>query len=189
MLSIQKSDARLSGGVRALSDVSLEIPAGMFGLLGPNGAGKSTLMRCIATLQAPTDGAIRVQRDRCHQRAGKVAPILGYLSQDFGVYPRGSAYDMLDHMAVLKGVTGVGERRETVEALLQQVNLLGVRKKAIAGFSGGMRQRFGIAPIAPGYRISEVVKDGRRTVRFKSETPILYFSSMQSATYAVKHNK
>ena len=85
---------------------------------------------------------------------------MGYLSQDFGVYPRGSVYDMLDHMAVLKGVTGVSERRATVESLFQQVNLSGVRRKAVAGFSGGMRQRFGIAPIAPGYRISEVIKDG-----------------------------
>jgi ABC-2 type transport system ATP-binding protein len=114
---------------------------------------------------------------------------LGYLSKDFGVYPRGSVYDMLDHMAVLKGVTGVSERRATVESLFQQVNLSGVRRKAVTGFSGGMRQRFGIAPIALGYRRSEVVKDGRRTVQFKSEAPILYFSSMQSATYAVKHTK
>ena len=145
MLSIQNLTHVYPGGVRALHEVNLEIPAGMFGLLGPNGAGKSTLMRCIATLQAPSSGSIHFNGIDVIREPEKLRQVLGYLPQDFGVYPRISAYDMLDHMAVLKGVTGAGERRETVEALLQQVNLWNVRKKAIAGFSGGMRQRFGIA--------------------------------------------
>ncbi|HUO91214.1 MAG TPA: ABC transporter ATP-binding protein [Rhizomicrobium sp.] len=145
MLSIQKLTHVYRGGVRALDSVSLEIPAGMFGLLGPNGAGKSTLMRCVATLQTPTSGTIRFDGIDVVREPDKLRRVLGYLPQDFGVYPRVSAYDMLDHMAVLKGVTGRGERRETVEALLNQVNLWNVRKKSIAGFSGGMRQRFGIA--------------------------------------------
>ena len=145
MLSIQNLTHVYRRGVRALNAVSLEIPAGMFGLLGPNGAGKSTLMRCVATLQAPTGGAIRFNGIDVIREPEKIRRVLGYLPQDFGVYPRVSAYDMLDHMAVLKGVTRAGERRETVEALLNQVNLWNVRRKAIAGFSGGMRQRFGIA--------------------------------------------
>ncbi|HEX4296299.1 MAG TPA: ABC transporter ATP-binding protein [Rhizomicrobium sp.] len=145
MLSIQNLTHVYARGVRALNSVNLEIPAGMFGLLGPNGAGKSTLMRCIATLQTPTSGTIRFGDIDVIREPERLRQVLGYLPQDFGVYPRVTAYDMLDHMAVLKGVTGRGERRETVEALLNQVNLWNVRKKAIAGFSGGMRQRFGIA--------------------------------------------
>jgi ABC-type multidrug transport system ATPase subunit len=145
MLSIQNLTHVYAGRVRALNAVNLEIPAGMFGLLGPNGAGKSTLMRCIATLQAPTSGSISFDGIDVIQEPERLRRVLGYLPQDFGVYPRVTAYDMLDHMAVLKGVTGRAERRETVEALLNQVNLWAVRKKAIAGFSGGMRQRFGIA--------------------------------------------
>ena len=145
MLSIQNLSHVYARGVRALNAVNLEIPAGMFGLLGPNGAGKSTLMRCIATLQTPTSGAIRFGDIDVIKEPEKLRQVLGYLPQDFGVYPRVTAYDMLDHMAVLKGVTRRGERRETVEALLNQVNLWSVRKKSIAGFSGGMRQRFGIA--------------------------------------------
>jgi ABC-type multidrug transport system ATPase subunit len=145
MLSIRNLSHVYRGGVRALNAVDLEIPNGMFGLLGPNGAGKSTLMRCIATLQTPTGGTIRFGDIDVIREPERLRQVLGYLPQDFGVYPRVSAYDMLDHMAVLKGVTGRGERRETVEALLNQVNLWSVRKKAIAGFSGGMRQRFGIA--------------------------------------------
>ena len=132
-------------GTRALDDVSLEIPPGLYGLLGPNGAGKSTLMRCLATLQVPTSGQIRFGDIDVLAEPQKLRAKLGYLPQDFGVYPRVSAWDMLDHLAVLKGLTATGPRRETVEALLQQVNLWDVRKKAIAGFSGGMRQRFGIA--------------------------------------------
>jgi ABC-type multidrug transport system ATPase subunit len=117
----------------------------MFGLLGPNGAGKSTLMRCIATLQSPTEGVIRFGEIDVINQPEQLRRTLGYLPQDFGVYPRVSAYDMLDHMAVLKGIGNRGERKETVEGLLHQTNLWNVRKKALAGFSGGMRQRFGIA--------------------------------------------
>ncbi|HET7500423.1 MAG TPA: ABC transporter ATP-binding protein [Kofleriaceae bacterium] len=145
MLSIAELSHSYDGRTRALDDVSLEIPRGMFGLLGPNGAGKSTLMRCVATLQIPSAGTIRFDGIDVLAQPARLRAVLGYLPQDFGVYPRVSAYDMLDHLAVLKGVTARGPRRETVEALLQQVNLWEVRRKPIAGFSGGMRQRFGIA--------------------------------------------
>jgi ABC-2 type transport system ATP-binding protein len=145
MLSISQLTHVYPNGTRALDGVSLEIPRGMFGLLGPNGAGKSSLMRCIATLQTPSSGAIRFGEIDVLQQPEALRATLGYLPQDFGVYPRVSAYDMLDHLAVLKGVAARGARKDTVEALLQQVNLWEVRKKAIAGFSGGMRQRFGIA--------------------------------------------
>ena len=132
-------------GVRALSDVSLSIPAGMFGLLGPNGAGKSTLMRTLATLQdadagTATLGGLDVLRDKAAVRR-----ILGYLPQDFGVYPKVSAEELLDHLARLKGLADNKARRDVVAALLRQTNLHDVRKKALGGFSGGMRQRFGIA--------------------------------------------
>ncbi|WP_242915101.1 ABC transporter ATP-binding protein [Brevundimonas pishanensis] len=145
MLSITNLTHVYSNGTRALDDISLEIPRGMFGLLGPNGAGKSTLMRTIATLQSPTSGSIKFGEIDVIKEPELLRRTLGYLPQDFGVYPRVSAYDMLDHMAILKGVTARKERKDTVETLLNQVNLWGVRKKAIAGFSGGMRQRFGIA--------------------------------------------
>jgi ABC-2 type transport system ATP-binding protein len=145
MLAIAGLSHSYDKRTRALDDVTLEIPRGMFGLLGPNGAGKSTLMRCVATLQIPTAGSITFEGIDVLVEPERLRAVLGYLPQDFGVYPRVSAYDMLDHLAVLKGVTARGERRETVEALLQQANLWDVRKKAIAGFSGGMRQRFGIA--------------------------------------------
>lgn len=134
-----------ANGTRALDDVSLSIPTGMFGLLGPNGAGKSTLMRAVATLQTPTAGSIRFGDIDVIGQPERLRETLGYLPQDFGVYPRVSAYDMLDHMAVLKGIASVADRRATVETLLAQTNLWQHRKKAIAGFSGGMRQRFGIA--------------------------------------------
>jgi ABC-type multidrug transport system ATPase subunit len=134
-----------ANGTRALDGVTIDIGTGMFGLLGPNGAGKSTLMRSIATLQTPTSGEIRFGEIEVIAEPEKLRRTLGYLPQDFGVYPRVSAYDLLDHMAVLKGVAGKGERKQTVEALLHQVNLWEVRKKAVAGYSGGMRQRFGIA--------------------------------------------
>lgn len=132
-------------GTRALQNVTLEIPRGMYGLLGPNGAGKSSLMRCLATLQVPTSGTMRFGEIDILREPTRLRSVLGYLPQDFGVYPRVSAYDLLDHLAVLKGLSGRRERRETVERLLAQVNLWDVRKKAIASFSGGMRQRFGIA--------------------------------------------
>ena len=145
MLSISSLTHVYPNGTRALDDVSLEIPPGLYGLLGPNGAGKSTLMRCLATLQIPTSGQIRFGDIDALADPQRLRATLGYLPQEFGVYPRVSAYDMLDHLAVLKGLTASAARRETVETLLQQVNLWDVRKKAIAGFSGGMRQRFGIA--------------------------------------------
>lgn len=145
MLAIQNLTHVYSGGVKALDNVNLEIGRGMFGLLGPNGAGKSTLMRSVATLQTPTSGKITFDDIDVIKEPEKLRRMLGYLPQDFGVYPRVSAYTMLDHMAVLKGISKPSERRETVEALLQQTNLWNDRKKAIAGFSGGMRQRFGIA--------------------------------------------
>lgn len=145
MLSINDLTHVYANGTRALDGVTLEVGKGMFGLLGPNGAGKSTLMRSIATLQTPTSGSIRFGDVDVIATPEKLRRTLGYLPQDFGVYPRVSAYDLLDHMAVLKGVSGAAERKETVEALLQQVNLWDVRKKAVAGYSGGMRQRFGIA--------------------------------------------
>jgi len=145
MLSIKGLTHVYPNGTRALDGVDLEIGKGMFGLLGPNGAGKSTLMRAIATLQTPTAGAIQFGDIDVIAEPEKLRRTLGYLPQDFGVYPRVSAVDLLDHMAVLKGIAGKGERKDTVETLLQQVNLWEVRKKAVAGYSGGMRQRFGIA--------------------------------------------
>jgi len=145
MLSISGLSHSNDGRTRALDDVTLDIPRGMFGLLGPNGAGKSTLMRCVATLQVPTAGSIVFDGIDVLAETARLRAVLGYLPQDFGVYPRVSAYDMLDHLAVLKGLIARGERRDTVETLLHQVNLWEVRKKPIAGFSGGMRQRFGIA--------------------------------------------
>jgi len=145
VLSIANLTHVYPSGTRALESVSLEIERGMFGLLGPNGAGKSTLMRCVATLQIPSSGSIRFDGLDVLAEPAKLRAQLGYLPQDFGVYPRVTAYEMLDHLAVLKGFTRRGERREVVEALLAQVNLWSARKRAIAGFSGGMRQRFGIA--------------------------------------------
>ncbi|NQX94193.1 MAG: ABC transporter ATP-binding protein [Erythrobacter sp.] len=145
MLELKNVSHIYSNGVRALDDVSLSIPKGMFGLLGPNGAGKSTLMRTVSTLQSPTSGSITFDGLDILADPESLRKRLGYLPQDFGVYPRVSAYDMLDHMAVLKGISSRGARKDTVETLLNQVNLWDARKKAIAGFSGGMRQRFGIA--------------------------------------------
>ncbi|MFT3913783.1 MAG: ABC transporter ATP-binding protein [Anaeromyxobacteraceae bacterium] len=145
MLSISDLTHVYGGGTRALDGVSLTIPRGMFGLLGPNGAGKSTLMRCVATLQRPTSGRITFDGADVVARPDDLRRQLGYLPQDFGVYPRVSALEMLDHLAVLKGFTARGERKDAVERLLRQVNLWDVRKKALAGYSGGMRQRFGIA--------------------------------------------
>jgi ABC-type multidrug transport system ATPase subunit len=145
MLEISNLSKSYPNGVQALKDVSLQIPAGMYGLLGPNGAGKSTLMRTIATLQQPDTGSIKLDDMDVLQQPAELRKMLGYLPQDFGVYPRISALDMLDHMAVLKGFTNRKERREIVDNLLRQTNLHAVRKKALAGFSGGMRQRFGIA--------------------------------------------
>jgi ABC-2 type transport system ATP-binding protein len=145
MLELNDVSHVYANGTRALDHVTLSIPHGMYGLLGPNGAGKSTLMRTVATLQTPTQGSIRFGEIDVIAQPERLRRTLGYLPQDFGVYPRVSAYDMLDHMAVLKGIGSAADRKTTVERLLQQVNLWEVRKKALAGFSGGMRQRFGIA--------------------------------------------
>jgi ABC-type multidrug transport system ATPase subunit len=145
MLTLSGVTHIYANGTKALDDATLTIPKGMFGLLGPNGAGKSTLMRCIATLQTPSAGSIRFGEIDVIRQPEQLRALLGYLPQDFGVYPRVSAYDLLDHLAVLKGIGSTGQRKDTVETLLNQVNLWAVRKKAVAGFSGGMRQRFGIA--------------------------------------------
>jgi len=145
MLEIANLSHTYANGTVALDNVSLSIPRGMFGLLGPNGAGKSTLMRTVATLQEPTAGSIKFGDIDVLAEPQRLRRTLGYLPQDFGVYPRVSAYAMLDQLALLKGITGAGERKSVVDTLLNQTNLWGVRNKSIAGFSGGMRQRFGIA--------------------------------------------
>jgi len=132
-------------GVRALNDVTLRVPTGMFGLLGPNGAGKSTLMRTIATLQEPDSGSITLDGLDVLRQKDEVRRRLGYLPQEFGVYPKVSAEDMLSHIAVLKGITDRRQRKQVVETLLQQTNLYDVRKKKLGSYSGGMKQRFGIA--------------------------------------------
>ncbi|MBX7482933.1 ABC transporter ATP-binding protein [Qipengyuania qiaonensis] len=145
MLQLNGVEHVYPNGTRALDGVTMSIGKGMFGLLGPNGAGKSSLMRTIATLQTPTAGTIHFGDIDVLAEPTRLRSTLGYLPQDFGVYPRVSAYDLLDHMVSLKGITASGERKATVETLLNQVNLWNVRNKAVAGFSGGMRQRFGIA--------------------------------------------
>jgi len=145
MLTIRELSKTYANGVRALTNVSLDIPNGMFGLLGPNGAGKSTLMRTIATLQDADSGSIHLNDLDVLADKPAARRLLGYLPQEFGVYPKVSAEAMLDHFAVLKGVVARGERKALVEALLKQVNLWDVRKRKLGTFSGGMRQRFGIA--------------------------------------------
>ena len=145
MLQLKGIEHVYPNGTRALDGVTISIGKGMFGLLGPNGSGKSSLMRTIATLQTPTAGDIQFGDIDVLRQPDRLRATLGYLPQDFGVYPRVSAYDMLDHMASLKGVVSPADRKATVETLLVQTNLWSVRAKAIAGFSGGMRQRFGIA--------------------------------------------
>ncbi len=145
MLSISGLSKTYANGVRALNDVTLQIDRGLFGLLGPNGAGKSSLMRTIATLQEPDEGSIAFDgRDALADPRG-LRKRLGYLPQDFGVYPRIPAFDLLDHLAVLKGVSDKAQRRAQVDSLLQLTNLHDVRKRAVSTFSGGMKQRFGIA--------------------------------------------
>jgi ABC-2 type transport system ATP-binding protein len=132
-------------GVKALKNISLTIGNNMFGLLGPNGAGKSTLMRTIATLQDPDEGEIWLDDLNVLKQKNSVRQVLGYLPQEFGVYPKMNAVDMLHHLAVMKGITNAGERKEVVDALLNQTNLWDSRKKALSTYSGGMKQRFGIA--------------------------------------------
>lgn len=144
-LVIEHLSKTYANGVRALHDVTLTVPPGMFGLLGPNGAGKSTLMRTIATLQRPDAGTIRLGPIDVLEQPDAVREVLGYLPQEFGLYPNLSAETVLDHFAELKGVTAAGERRALVGALLQQTNLYEVRGKRVGGFSGGMKQRLGIA--------------------------------------------
>lgn len=133
------------GGLRALSNVNLEISNGMFGLLGPNGAGKSSLMRTISTLQEPSEGTIFLDDLDVINNKEEMRKALGYLPQDFGFYPKVSADDMLHHFAILKGISNKAERKEVCDALLHQTNLYEVRKRYIGDYSGGMRQRFGIA--------------------------------------------
>ena len=145
MLNITNLTKQYSNGVKALDDVTLQIGTGMFGLLGPNGAGKSTLMRTLATLQEADSGQVFLdQLDVLNDKAN-VRRILGYLPQEFGVYPKVSAFALLDHLATLKGYHNKNERRGLVEFLLQKVNLFEHRNKAVSSYSGGMRQRFGIA--------------------------------------------
>lgn len=144
-LEINNLNKQYSNGVHALNDVSLTIGKGMFGLLGPNGAGKSSLMRTLATLQEADSGEVRLGEIDVLKEKDKVRGILGYLPQEFGVYPRSSALELLDHLALLKGITIRSERKALVDYLLEKVNLYEHRKKAVKSYSGGMRQRFGIA--------------------------------------------
>ncbi|MBP9743901.1 MAG: ABC transporter ATP-binding protein, partial [Saprospiraceae bacterium] len=144
-LIISNLNKTYSNGVQALKDVNLIINQGMFGLLGPNGAGKSSLMRTIATLQEPDSGTIMLGDINVLTQKDEVRKTLGYLPQEFGVYPKVNAITLLHHLAVLKGITHPGERKSIVEALLQKTNLWDSRKKNLGGYSGGMKQRFGIA--------------------------------------------
>jgi ABC-2 type transport system ATP-binding protein len=144
-LTITGLSKTYSNGVQALKNLNLTIGNNMFGLLGPNGAGKSTLMRTIATLQEPDSGEIWLDNINVVKQKDSVRQLLGYLPQEFGVYPKISALDMLSHLAVMKGVTNASERKAMVEALLNQTNLWDARKKALSTYSGGMKQRFGIA--------------------------------------------
>ena len=145
MLSIKDLSKTYGNGVKALDGVNLDISKGMFGLLGPNGAGKSSLMRTLATLQDADSGTAFLNDIDILNEKEKLRQVLGYLPQEFGTYPRVSALRMLDHFAVLKGVVNKGERKELVDHLLQEVNLWDVRKTAVSTYSGGMKQRFGIA--------------------------------------------
>ncbi|MDW7693009.1 ABC transporter ATP-binding protein [Flammeovirgaceae bacterium SG7u.111] len=144
-LTIKNLSKTYPNGVKALDNINLEISNGMFGLLGANGAGKSSLMRTIATLQEPSEGSISFNGTDILSNPQEVRAQLGYLPQEFGVYPKVSAEKLLDHMAVLKGIVDKKERKTQVDALLHQTNLTSHRKKAVFTFSGGMRQRFGIA--------------------------------------------
>jgi ABC-2 type transport system ATP-binding protein len=144
-LRIQGVSKTYATGVQALRDVNLTIPVGMYGLLGPNGAGKSTLMRILATLLQPDAGTVRLGEIDVVNDGPAVRRTLGYLPQEFGVYPKVNALELLAHFALLKGVADRRARKEVVEALLRQVNLWEVRKQKLGGYSGGMRQRFGVA--------------------------------------------
>ena len=144
-LTVRNLSKRYANGVQALDHVSLTVPPGMFGLLGPNGAGKSTLMRTLATLQSADEGTAHLGDIDILREPDRIRGLLGYLPQDFGVYPKVTAVELLDHLARLKGLVDAKTRRATVDALLERVNLAAVRKQKLGGFSGGMRQRFGIA--------------------------------------------
>ena len=144
-LKITNLSKTYPNGVKANDNITLDIPVGMFGLLGPNGAGKSTLMRTIATLQEPDEGSIMLGDINVLTQKQEVRKVLGYLPQEFGVYPKVGAETLLDHLAVLKGISNRKERKEVVEALLHKTNLWDHRKKNLGGYSGGMKQRFGIA--------------------------------------------
>ena len=144
-LKIKNLSKTYSNGVHALKNITLDIPQGMFGLLGPNGAGKSSLMRTLATLQQADSGSVMLgDLDVLNDKA-EVRKILGYLPQEFGVYPKVTSYTMLDHIASLKGISNAGERKALVESLLNKTNLWDVRNKSLGTYSGGMKQRFGIA--------------------------------------------
>jgi ABC-type multidrug transport system ATPase subunit len=144
-LRIDNLSKTYSNGIKALQNISLEIPNGMFGLLGPNGAGKSTLMRTIATLQEPDSGSVFLGDIDVLKQKNELRQVSGYLPQQFGLYPKISAEVLLNHFAVLKGIINRGERNDLVDALLHKTNLYEVRKQNLKGFSGGMKQRFGIA--------------------------------------------
>jgi ABC-type multidrug transport system ATPase subunit len=144
-LRIRAVSKTYPNGVHALKDVTLTIPNGMYGLLGPNGAGKSTLMRILATLQEPDSGSIQLGEIDALKEKDQVRQTLGYLPQEFGVYPKVNAEELLEHFAILKGIAGRRARKEVVETLLRQTNLWDVRKQKLGGYSGGMRQRFGVA--------------------------------------------
>jgi ABC-2 type transport system ATP-binding protein len=145
MLTIRNLSKTYDNGVNAIKSVSLDIEPGLFGLLGPNGAGKSSLMRTIATLQQPSHGQISFDNKDIIKNPNIIRSCLGYLPQEFGVYPKVSCYDLLDHLALLKGITDKNARKTQIEQLLHQTNLFDVRKNDVSSYSGGMRQRFGIA--------------------------------------------
>jgi ABC-2 type transport system ATP-binding protein len=144
-LIIDNLSKTYSNGIKALQNISLEIPTGMFGLLGPNGAGKSTLMRTLSTLQEADSGSVFLGDIDVLKQKNELRQVLGYLPQQFGLYPKISAEVLLNHFAVLKGISNKSERKELVKALLQKTNLYEVRKQNLKGYSGGMKQRFGIA--------------------------------------------
>jgi ABC-type multidrug transport system ATPase subunit len=144
-LQIQGISKTYPNGVQALKDVTLTIPKGMYGLLGPNGAGKSTLMRILATLQEPDSGSVQFGDIDALNQKDEVRETLGYLPQEFGVYPKVNAEELLEHFAILKGIGGRSARKEVVEGLLRKTNLWDVRRQKLGGYSGGMRQRFGVA--------------------------------------------
>lgn len=144
-LTINNLSKTYSNGLKALDNITMEISSGMFGLLGPNGAGKSSLMRTIATLQEPDTGTVMLGNIDVIKQKAEIRKVLGYLPQDFGFYPKVPAIDMLDHFAILKGIANPKQRKEVCDALLNQTNLYEARKRNIGDYSGGMRQRFGIA--------------------------------------------